>query len=303
MQNIKVHKRLELAGHSAPIYGLCKAENKSEVFSCSGDKMVARWNLEKSVAEKFSAKLPETAYTIAFNKTLNILCAGLSTGHLIVIDLDAKKEKRNLAFHEKGIFDIRFSVDASRLWVAGGDGKISVWDTADFSLVKYFVLCEEKVRSITLNEDKNIIAAASGDGMISFINNRDLKIEQRFFAHKMAANKVVFHPGEKNWMVTGGKDAYIKVWDWQNAELIYDIAAHNYAVYDFAFNKAKTLMASASRDKTVKIWDAGNFEILKRIDCLGQKGHKYSVNTLLWNDDDILLSAGDDAKIMGWEVS
>lgn len=298
---IEIEKKFELSGHSGPIYSLCKAGEKACLFSGGSDKMIAKWNMLKESVEPMSAKLPQTPYKIAYNAQLNILIAGLSTGSLIVIDIKEKKEKRHLKFHTKGIFDIKFTEDGNYCWVAAGDGKLSVWETEDFSLVKYFEISEEKVRSIAFYDQEQYALIGSRDGMIHVINCKTLKVEFNFLAHKWAVNKVIPHPTIKNYIITGGKDAYIKVWDLYKEKLIKDIPAHNYAVYDFAFNKDKTLLASASRDKTIKIWDLETFEILKRIDYIHQKGHRYSVNALIWeHSNDILISTGDDSKIIGW---
>jgi WD40 repeat protein len=59
------------------------------------------------------------------------------------------------------------------------------------------------------------------------------------------------------------------------------------------------MFATASRDKTLKIWDVATQEIIQRIEQTNE-GHLNSVNTLLWMDDNTLVSAGDDRSINIW---
>jgi len=57
-------------------------------------------------------------------------------------------------------------------------------------------------------------------------------------------------------LLTGGRDAHLNIWQTDSYELIKSIPAHNWAIYDIVFNPDTTLFATASRDKTIKIWDA-----------------------------------------------
>jgi WD40 repeat protein len=44
-------------------------------------------------------------------------------------------------------------------------------------------------------------------------------------------------------------------------------------------------------------------DVIKRIDYTALQGHQLSVNTLMWsNYNNWLVSAGDDKKIMVWDI-
>jgi len=114
-------------------------------------------------------------------------------------------------------------------------------------------------------------------------------------------NSVCWHP-EGKYLLSGGRDAHLKVWDARNNfELITDIPAHNFAIYHIAFSPDEKLFATASRDKSMKIWDAENFSLLVRCGKDGQEGHKNSVNRLLWNENG-LVSGADDRSMIVWQV-
>jgi WD40 repeat protein len=69
------------------------------------------------------------------------------------------------------------------------------------------------------------------------------------------------------------------------------------------FNTSGTLFATASRDKTAKVWDAADAAFLFRLDKENFSGHLNSVNSVLWLNDDTLISASDDRSIIIWKIA
>jgi WD repeat-containing protein 61 len=94
----------------------------------------------------------------------------------------------------------------------------------------------------------------------------------------------------------------LNIWSTDSFSLFKSIPAHNYAIYAISFSPDKKYFATSSRDKTVKIWDAETFEVLVRLDKEKFQGHLNSVNKVLWMENNILLSCGDDRSILAWET-
>jgi WD40 repeat protein len=230
----------------------------------------------------------------------NILVAGISGGEIHVIDLEKKKEIHFLKYHQKGIFDINYSIKHGIMITVGGDGIVSYWSLKDFSFIKSDKLCNEKIRSIAVDPKEEVAAIGCGDGTIRIIGLNDLKEQHRFHAHNLSVNALRFH-ANKNILLSGGRDAHLCVWNTNDYEKTQSIPAHNYAIYSLSFSPSADMFATASRDKTVKIWDTETFEVLSRIDREKNAGHAFSVNKVLWMKD-FLLSAGDDRKVIGWGI-
>ena len=102
--------------------------------------------------------------------------------------------------------------------------------------------------------------------------------------------------------MSGGRDAHLKVWslneDFAN---ISKQPAHWFTINDIAFQPTGFYFATASRDKSIRIWDAHNFHIVKSIDKFKLAGHRNSVNKLMWLENDLIISCGDDRVVIGWE--
>ena len=104
-------------------------------------------------------------------------------------------------------------------------------------------------------------------------------------------------------LVSGSRDAQVKIWDANNYELIHNIPAHLYAVNSIAFHPDRPYFATGSMDKSIKIWGADDFKLYKIISReKGFDSHQLSVNKLVWNEDQ-LISTGDDKRIILWEMS
>jgi len=302
--HITVEKIKTLSGHDAPVYALEQGMNPGIVLSGGGDRVVSRWDVLSDALPSALVQTQSTIYSIKLIRSKNLLLAGVAGGLLHVINLETSREERAIQMHEQGIFDIAFSEKHKLVFTASAEGILSVWNLDDFSPVKSFRLCEGKVRSLAVHTDESELAVACGDGTVSIFKLPSLEMRS-FKAHDLSCNAVAYQP-DSNRLLTGGRDAFIHVWDKDNLtyRLIRSIPAHNYAVYSFAFSPDNRLVASASRDKTVKIWDALNMEILVRLDKEKFGGHKHSVNKLLWlPDGNQLVSASDDRNLIIWKIN
>jgi len=298
---ITVTKVATRTGHEAPVYALEHGMNPGVVLSGGGDRIISRWDLFSDHPPVGLVQTQSTIYSIRLIASRKILLAGVAGGLMHVLNLETSKEERALQIHQQGIFDIAFSEKHQLVFTASGEGVLSVWKLEDFSPVRSFLLCTGKVRAIAVHPNESEIAVACGDGTVCVFTLPSLEMSS-FSAHELSCNTVAWHP-VSNRLVTGGRDAYIHVWEKEGPgyNRVLSVPAHNYAVYSFAFSADGSKMASASRDKTVKIWDAGTMDILVRLDLEKFEGHKNSVNKVLWTGK-FLVSAGDDRSLKVWDT-
>jgi WD40 repeat protein len=105
-----------------------------------------------------------------------------------------------------------------------------------------------------------------------------------------------------NHLVSGSRDAQVKIWDTGDYSLVHTIPAHLFAVNALAVHPQFPYFATASMDKSIKIWGADDFKLYKIISReKGYESHQLSVNKIIWNGDQ-LISTGDDKRIIIWDV-
>ena len=91
-----ITKKASLTGHQGAVYSLSEGLGENMVLSCSGDKFLTQWNIDTCIPDSFSVKMQSVVYSSLFLKNKNQLLIGTVDGSLHVIDLDSKKEIKNV---------------------------------------------------------------------------------------------------------------------------------------------------------------------------------------------------------------
>ncbi|MCZ4410732.1 hypothetical protein O3Q51_18090 [Cryomorphaceae bacterium 1068] len=290
-----------LKGHAASVYCLCVDSSSSRLFSGSSDKMIGVWSLEEFLPDSFSIKLDASVYSI--KQLGQFLFLGQGQGGVHIIDLTTKKEVRHLKYHTRPVFEILANPSKPFLYFLGGDGVLSIVDSADFSLKWSLPLSDDKLRSgITDSEGERLFVGAS-DGYIRILETDYYNVLNEKLAHDGGVYDMAWLSPKE--LLTVGRDGHIRLWDNRDSEIIEReaIPAHNFAIYSLEISPSGKYFATGSRDKTVKIWNPDDLKHPLRISRKGPLGHTHSVNAVKWINDGLLVSAGDDRDLYFWTIS
>jgi WD40 repeat protein len=290
-------KQKEITGHSGAIY--CCLATDEFIYSGGADHYVTRWNVTTGEQDKFAIKFEHSIYALEIIND-DILVVGLSSGGMHFFDLKERKEIKFFTQHTKAVFSIKYNSHKNQLYVTDAEGNLSVWNTVDYSLMIYIPLDCGKIRKMGISPTGDFLALACQDGMIRILDTEYFNELKTINAHKDGTTSILFHPLNADLLISGGKDALIKVWRWNQEELVETIVAHNYAVYDLiALDEGQTFV-SASRDKTVKIWNTNDFSFVQKLE-LKTGGHRHSVNKLSAINENTFVSCSDDSSLKVWE--
>ncbi len=115
--------------------------------------------------------------------------------------------------------------------------------------------------------------------------------------HSRWVTSVVISP-DKRFLVSGGLDDAIKVWDFAAGELRLVLKGHTKPINDLAISPDCQLLASASDDHTVRLW---NLTTGKQIQTL--LGHSRDVNAVAIHGGGQLLASGsEDRTVRLWRL-
>jgi WD repeat-containing protein 61 len=295
-------KIAQMEGHRGAVYSVETGATHSHFFSGGSDQLVAEWDLNNRKSARAIARLSGTIYSLHFCKETALLFAGDSKGGIYIFQPASGKQVSLLQHGQDAIFDIQTSFLNKRIYTASGNGKVCIWDMNSFSLVKELTLSGDKIRHIEKSPEESVLSISCGDGSIHLMDAVNGEVSSTIQAHHLSVYNTCFHPNGK-YLLSGGRDAHLKIWKLEDLSLHLSLAAHNFSVYDIAFHPEGKCFATASRDKTIKVWDPDTFSVLARISSEKYSGHTRSVNTLIWTKpENYLVSSGDDGLIMVWST-
>lgn len=284
-------------GHKAALYTLAPGRNDRHFLSAGGDGWIVEWNLDDPDTGNLLASVGTQVFSLCSLPEQQLVIAGNMNGGVHWIHYEHPDRTRNVQHHQKGVYDILSVGD--RVFTAGGDGLLTLWDRDSGHALESYHLSNQALRSIAYNEKRKELAVGSSDGSIYFLDSDTLFLKKVLpDAHQNSVFAVSYTPNGRH-LLSGGRDAMLRIWETTDLRLLSEQNAHMYTVNHITFSPDQAFFATASRDKTLKIWDAETFSLLKVIETIRDGGHLNSVNRLMWLPD-CLISVSDDRSAMLW---
>ena len=292
------YRTKEFVGHSGQIFSL--DFDGFFVYSASADKFVTRWNIIKEEQDKFAIRFEKTPYSIALISSNEKLVVGLENGDLHIFDIVQRKEIKFYQQHTKAIFFLKENQSKKHFYSCDADGNLAVWNSESLKLELILPFNCGKIRRIVLNFDESKLFLACQDGFVRILETEFYNLIDEIFTHEEGAAAICLDAENENILFTGGKDAYLKIWNLNTKSCIKSIPAHNFVIYDILFLTNKKFV-TISRDKSIKIWDKASMSVLLKIDSKS-KGHKHSVNSVVKMNENSFVTASDDRTIKCFSI-
>lgn len=297
---MNLKKTIQLTGHNAGIYALTNGLSDHSFLSAAGDGWIVEWDLNDPEVGKLLAKVETQIFSLCVLKDENKIVAGDMNGGLHWVDLAKPDETKNIAHHEKGIFDIKRLGD--HILTVGGGGRLTRWSISEMRSIETYHLANQSLRCIVFSEKRNELVVGASDHAIYILNATTLELKKRIeSAHENSVFSLCYSPDEK-YLLSGGRDAHLSVWDIEkDFEKSHSIPAHWFTINSMVFHPTGRLLATGSRDKTIRIWENDSFKLIKTLKMNQNGGHLNSVNSLLWHPhENTLISCSDDRSIILW---
>lgn len=301
---MQIERTHTCTGHRASVYALAPGRDNRHFLSAGGDGWVVEWNLDNPETGLLVASTDSNIFSLCRLPDAQ-LAAGNMNGGLHWINLREPEKARLVQSHKKGIFDLR--VIGNRLFSAGGDGVLTVWNIGSQYPEMSIQLSAAALRCIAYTPERDELAVGSSDNRIIFLNASSLAVTGGIRdAHTNSVFSLAYAPDGKT-LLSGSRDAFLHIHslsdagNWMRDPRSPDLAAHLFTINHIVFSPDASLFATASRDKTIKLWDFQTGVLLKVTDVIRYGGHVNSVNRLLWTED-ALLSASDDRTVSIWKV-
>jgi WD40 repeat protein len=293
---LSIKKSSESRGHRSPIYAICHYK-PNQILTGGGEGWVACWDLGNPENGKLLATVTTSVFTLVYLAEQNMIVAGDRDGGLHWIDESGISY--DVFAHHKGVYGI-YLFD-NKLVTIGGDGYMSLWNIQTMKPIESYQFSNTALRSFLVDNEKNEILIGSSNGNIYVIDKMSYTEKRSFQAHNGAVFSMAITPYDT--LLSGGKDALLKIHRKGFVDVPDEIKAHWFAIYAISIHPSGFFFATVSRDKTIRLWSLPDVQPILTLDFKTFSGHTRSVNNMLWTDDGHkLISVGDDASMIVWEV-
>lgn len=232
-------------------------------------------------------------------------------------DLETQKMTHAYEPHAGSVRCIQFSTDGKLLYASGGQaaqsGEIRIWNVTTEELVNTFEIHADTIESIAISPNQAKLLTASMDEYSAVIDleniDDDTPLDDQakwLTQHVGRVLCTMYHPNG-DYFVTGSEDKTLKVWDSQTYTVLVSFDGNDDTVYSLAYASRSNMIVSGSADNTVRTWrvtqdNNGNTRGAAVRTLNGHQGAVYSVDSGVWNDQEVAASGGADTSVIIWDI-
>jgi len=167
-----------------------------------------------------------------------------------------------VAAHSLTINSVSWSCDG--LYFASASSDLTIRNLADFFGKKGCMMeMEDCAYQLPPQVKKGEVPCVSVDLLRKMDMEREGGGKQHFKQHIQSILRVVFHPTNPTWVLSGGKDCHIFLWDFKRRELVKEFSGHEDDVLDIKWIPSSSStkrvsntnrFVSCSQDSTIMVW-------------------------------------------------
>uniref|UniRef100_A0A6G3MEL9 Pleiotropic regulator 1 n=1 Tax=Henneguya salminicola TaxID=69463 RepID=A0A6G3MEL9_HENSL len=230
------------------------------------------------------------------------------------------------------------TVEPGNTWFATGscDRMIKIWDLASGTLKLSLTGHISTVRGLAASPHHPYLFSCGEDKQIKCWDLEQNKAIRHYHGHLHAIYCMAQHP-TIDILATGSRDATIRIWDIRTKACAFTLTGHTNTVASVCAQATLPQIISGSHDSTIRLWDltAGksyctmtnhkksvrSVIIHPQLNCMSSaspenikewklphgdliqtlKGHNAIINALAINEDDVLVSGGDNGSLHFWD--
>lgn len=200
--------------------------------------------------------------------------------------------------HDDAVRSVVYSKDGKRLFSAGSDGKILVWDMTNDSRSSKLLIENNYVnRVVDISEDESWLAVGSDEEEILLFNLNALSSEpKKLTGHSGAVFDLVFLP-DNSGFVSSSADGVIRMNNFSSNTQVAKVSSR---VKTLAISPDGKTLAGGTENGNVLLWDLDGGENSER-ELYVQRGKSVSAITFS-NDGELLVFGDEDGSLKIWNL-
>ncbi|KAF8840940.1 WD40 repeat-like protein [Paxillus ammoniavirescens] len=288
-----------MSGHEKAITRIAFLPGGKQVVSCSDDKTVRIWDVEKGEQEGKSMVHEGRAEILAVTRDGKRILSGGEEGRIRVWDVKTHDVVEEWTSHTRDISCLALSPN-DRLAASGGwDGKIMIREMKQSGKIKHSINADSSVLSLCFSPNGEKLACAVSNAIQVYDVKSGKLTLGPIQGFKLVRCVLWSLDGSKLFSASDSPMGTIGHWNSKTGELIGRMRhGHTDNIISLSLSPDGTKLVSSSWDKTVRLWDA------RSGDPIGYPlQHEYNVRTVVFSPSgEFVASGGDARKVSIWRV-
>ena len=270
--------------------------SRNEIFSCSDDKTIRRWNLDGTVgADEPVVTLDSYILCVGWAPSTSgvpseTFAIGCSDGSLRLMDSSGREQKRVADAHHGAVTSLCWNADGSTLVTAGEDGMLKVWSKLGM-LRSSLARVGRPIYAAVFSPDGDSVLFTCGQELhIQAIQGRE---QTKWKAHDGLVQRIDWNK-VSSLIASGGEDQKYRIWDSLGRPLFALQKPLEHAITSIAWSGRGEMLAVGSFNTILLCEETGRICDRKRL------GPSFgSVMDLAWSSDGAqVVCAGADGSVL-----
>ncbi|GFR76361.1 F-box/WD repeat-containing protein 7 [Elysia marginata] len=233
---------------------LCVTCDDSRLASGSSDKTIKVWDIHTGHLQHTLKGHTKGIWCLQFFTKLLLVSGSFdNTIRAKVWDISRSLLVHTLVGHNAAVFSVDVAEDGSLIVTGSADRSVRLWRSTTGQLVK--VVWVSPTTSIMSVSYSHGYFACSYDGTICLY--KGVKLVKTFTEHRKRVEsvnlRIVNADQGQGYIISAGKDGFIKYWDITQDESVQTFTGHREPVNCIFVDERR--IASASYDHKIRVWD------------------------------------------------
>ncbi|KAI8611683.1 WD40-repeat-containing domain protein [Chytriomyces sp. MP71] len=287
-----------LESHTEGVLSAAFSVDGKKIISSSKDYTIKIWDVRTGECTSTITGHTSWVNSVAYAPNGQFFVSASSDKSVCIWDASSGELLRVLEGHLDIITNAVISKDSKLIVSSSIDSCVKVFDVDTGKCINTMQEPGLSIRVALSPDNKTIaIAVKTKPYPISlFALDTGILISQ-LSGHSDSVRTVLFSPDGK-WLISGGADSLVKVWDLESQICIKTLAGHVSRIIHLAISDDCCLIASCSKDSTARVWSSSTGECLNIF-----KGHSNWTNGVDFSaDKKHLLTCSNDNTIKLWRL-
>jgi WD40 repeat protein len=197
-------------GHTQGVLAIAFHPDRKRLVSGSADQTVRLWAISSGKELRTLTGYSQTVNAVAISPDGLTLVSSSLEKSLKIRQMGTGRLLRALR-QEYRMTDLLFNADGSRLFIAGSDHQIRVWDVAMGMAIQTYTGHETPISALTLSADGQYLVSGSEDGMVKLWSVATGQADYTIHEHSDRITGLVLSP-DGNTLASSSLDHTIKLW-------------------------------------------------------------------------------------------